>query len=230
MRTHRVLLTSVYITTVLAAGCASPIHILTPGIGTNVEPVPQVVANFTTNFNPAEAWGIYLDGNVITGFSPPPAPGVTSTAPIVFGFGTTGPGAYVGQHKIETNATCGMFCVYNSETVNFAPPQLLYNGTLMPSLGNVKQFVPTPVFVAVQFDRSVPITVTITETSPSLKIMKLGTSASTLRPVGTPLTVTIPPTSTKADFFIEGDSIGSYTLNFSGAGVTPGFGAGKVSP
>ena len=225
MVAHRFLVTCVVAVAVLATGCTSVIHIVTPGTGLSKEPVSQVQASFTVDFKPAEAWSITLDGVAITGFSPTPAPGVTSTAPLVLASSTP-----IAQHTIDTNATCGFFCVYPSDPpVKFTPPQLLYNTTLPPlSLINLKQFSAQLVFVGVQFDRSVPITVTITETS-SLQIVKLGLSPATLQPVGTPLTVTIPATSTKADFYIESDSIGKYTLSFTATGVTPGGGAGTVS-
>ena len=224
MVAHRFVTTCVGVIAVLATGCSPVIHITTPASGLSKEPVPQVQASFTVDFKPAEAWSITLDGVAITGWSPTPAPGGTSTAPLVYAFSSP-----IAQHTIDTNATCGFFCAYPSDPpVMFTPPQLLYNQTLPPlSAVDLKQFKVTAVFVAVQFDRSVPITVTITETS-GIQIVKLGLSASTLQPVGTPLTVTIPATSTKADFFIESDSIGKYVLNFTATGVTPGGGVGTV--
>ena len=222
MFTHRAWFQVGSIATILTAGCASPIHIVTPGAGMSLDPVPQVVVQFTNNFNPAEAWGIDLDGAAITGFSPAPAPLGTSTAPLVYSLTPW-------QHTIKTNATCGAFCVYNSEEVKFTPPKLFYNGTNVASARDLKQFQATAVFVGVQFDRSVPINVTVVETS-SPKRVKLGLSASSFLPAGTPLNVTIPATSTKGDFFIMGDSLGLYTLEFTAAGVTPGGGSGTVKP
>lgn len=205
-------------------GCASPIHILTPVNGVNQEPVQNITASFTADFKPTEAWDIYLDGTPITGFTPPPAPGVTSTAPLVWA-----PRTSITSHTIKTNATCGTFCVYNSETVTFTPPQLLYNGTTTPTTGDLKQFVTTAEFVGVQYSRSVPITVTIAETSPT-KLVQLGTSPGSLLPPGTPIKVIIPASTTKANFYVQGVSLGNYTLSITADGVVPTVGAGKVSP
>lgn len=223
MNTPRIAKAIVPLAALAAAGCASPIHIVTPTDGLGVEPQPQVVAQFNNNFKPTEAWGIYLDGVPITGFSPPPAPLGTSTAPLAFQFEP------YGKHTIQTNATCGTFCSYNSEEVTFYPPELFYNGTTASNTTNLQQFKPTPAFVGVQFDRSVPITVTVQETSSPPRV-KLGNSSGSFASAGTPITVTIPSSSTKGDFFILGDTIGTYQLAFSAAGVTPGGGFGNIAP
>jgi hypothetical protein len=210
-------------------GCASPIHVVKPDASpTDHEPVPQVVVQFSSSFNPAEAWGVYLDGNPLLGFSPAPAPGVTSSVPIGFAQASS-----PQTHEVSTNATCGTFCSYNSESVKFLPPTLIYDATdLTPAgAGNLKQFVDTHEFVAGQFSRSVPITVTVIETTPSKKVLIAATAAQLASAVpGNPLTVTIPFNDTKADFWIRGNSTGLYTLRFSAPGVVPDGGSGNVTP
>jgi hypothetical protein len=91
--------------------------------------------------------------------------------------------------------------------------------------------VDTHEFVAVQFSRSVPIAVTIVETTPSKKVRIAATEAQLASAVpGNPLTVTIPFNDTKADFWIGASSTGLYTLRFSAPRVVPGGGSGNITP
>src|SRR5712691_751597 len=101
--------------TVWAVGCkTSPVHIVSPWTGkpdqqifvTSKDPVPQIAVFFDSNFNTilanpsTQSWSVDLDGTALSGFSPAPASGVTSTVPLVFQ-----QSAY-GQHLIKTHATC----------------------------------------------------------------------------------------------------------------------------
>jgi hypothetical protein len=226
MFTHRASLHVALLAALITAGCASPIHIIKPDTNPNADPVPQVMVNFLSNFNPSLSWDVSLDGAVLSGFSPAPGPGVTSVVPVSWA-----QSSQLKSHTVTTHAICGTFCVYNSETVNFIPPHLFYNGTTSTPAGsgNLKQFQPTAKFVAVQTDRSVPINVTIVETG-SPKRVKLGLSPNSWLPAGTPLNVTIPATNTKADFFIVGDSTGTYILSFTATGVVPGAASGTITP
>src|SRR5690348_17736343 len=124
MFTSRLLLPSAFASLVVIAGCTSPVHIVDPTAGIENNPVPQVRVSFLSNFNPSEAWHVSLDGAFVTGFTPTPAPGVTSTAPLAYS-----PASYPSSHTLTTDATCGTLCSYNSETVAFSPPALIYNGT-----------------------------------------------------------------------------------------------------
>jgi len=207
----------------LTVGCAPVILITTPDRNHPDDPAPtQVVVNFTSNFKPAEPWYVDLDGTNLTGFSPAPTPGGTSSVPIVV--------TSAGQHKVTAQGTCGTFCSYNSDSVTFALPVLTYNSTVPPRVDrNLKQFQPASVFVGIQFFSSVPINVTIVETS-SPKRVKLATPTGVFQAPGAPLTVTIPAGTTKADFQIEGDVLGAYVLNFTAPGVVSGPGAGNVTP
>lgn len=224
MSTHRAWLQVAIIAAILTAGCTPRIHIVRPDAGKPYEPVPAVVATFESDFNPAEAWHIDLDGTNLTGFSPLPAPGGTSSTSIDVNT------LSVGFHTIKAQATCGTFCVYQSEEVTFLPPALRYNTTTYVSVPqNLKQFLAAPVWVGVQNFRSVPINVTIVETS-TPKRVKLASTSGAFQPPGTPITVTIPASNTRADFFIEGDVLGTYILSFTAPGVVSGGGSGNVAP
>lgn len=211
----------------LTVGCAPVITIVTPDRNHPYDPVPpQAVVTFTTNFKPAEAWYVDLDGTNLTGFSPAPTPGGTSSVPIVV--------AGVGPHKITAQGTCGTFCSYNSDSVSFTAPALTYNSTTYVRVDkNLKQFQPDTAYVGVQNYSSVPINVTIVETS-SPKHVKLADASGIFKLPGAPITVTIPATApgatTKADFHIVGDVVGTYVLGFTASGAVSGAGAGNVIP
>jgi hypothetical protein len=118
--------------------------------------------------------------------------------------------------------------VWDSEEVKFTPPHLVYNSTTSYSSNkDLQQFMPITVYVGVQNYRSVPIQVTIVETSPTKRV-KLASSANAFESPGNPITVTIPADTTKAEFQIVGDSQGFYTLGFTAPGVVPGEGKGQV--
>jgi hypothetical protein len=221
MFTNRAWLKVAVIAVILTAGCTPAVHIVKPEASKPYEPVPEVVVNFEAKFSPYWGWHIDLDGTNLTGFSPTPAPGGTSSRPIGI--------KDKGEHKITAYAVCGQFCVYNSEEVKFTPPFLVYNSTKNFSVKqDLAQFQPTTVYVGVQNYRSVPIQVTIVETSPTKRV-KLASSPGAFQSPGDPITVTIPADNTKADFFIEGDVLGSYTLSFTAPGVVPGTGQGYVN-
>ena len=220
----------------LTASCSSVIHIVSPVAGDNAEPITSITANFTVDFKPTEPWGIYLDGVLVSGFSPTPAPGVTSTAPIPLNKAPASPG-YFSQYTITTNATCGTFCAYPSETVAFNPPQLRYNATngAPTSNGTITQFSPTVVYVGVQYVRSVPIVVKVEETlnppyTATIPILSMGTSGASLQPPGVPIFVTIPAGDTRGQFFIKSSTLGNYMLKFTAAGASPDQGNGKIVP
>ena len=173
----------------LSSACTSPIHIIKPDAKNPYDPVTQAVVTFDTKFNPAEPWHVDLDGTDLTGFSPAPAPGGSSTV-----------------------------------------PQLVYNSTTYASTArDLKQFSAASVYVGVQNFRSVPITVTIMETSTPSRV-KLAVPGGPFQPPGSAITVTIPATTTKADFQVQGDVLGTYILGFSAPGVAAGTGSGKVQP
>jgi hypothetical protein len=206
----------------LAGGCTPAIHIIKPDRNNPFEPVTQAVVTFETKFNPGYGWSVDVDGANLTGFSPAPAPGGTSSVPLVIG----APAA----HKITASASCGTFCVYNSDVVDFTPPALIYNSTSYVRVDlNLRQFQQASAYVGVQNFRTVPINVTIVETS-FPKRVKLATPTGAFQPPGTPVTVTIPAANTKADFRLEGDVLGFYVLGFSAPGVSSGVGGGNVTP
>ena len=220
----------------LAASCSPVIHIVSPVKGDNAEPITSITANFTVDFKPTEPWGVYLDGALVGGFSPTPAPGVTSTAPIFLNKAPTSPG-YFSQYTITTNATCGTFCAYPSETVAFNPPQLRYNATngAPTANGNATQFSITPVYVGVQYVRSVPITVRVEEIlnppfTNTIPIVSIGATSASLQSPGIPVFVTIPAGDTRGQFFIKSSTLGNYMLKFTATGASPNQGSGKFVP
>ena len=155
---HRALFPAMIAAGLLAGGCTPAIHIIKPDRNNPFEPVTQAVVTFETKFNPGYGWSVDVDGANLGGFSPAPAPGGTSSVPLVVG----APGA----HKITASASCGTFCVYNSDVVDFTPPALIYNSTSYVRVDqNLKQFQPASAYVGVQNFRTVPINVTIVETS-----------------------------------------------------------------
>jgi|GEM_PF-1132261 len=226
----------VFIFSVYFAACSPVINIKPPIQGDNAEPVSSITAFFTADFKPTEPWGIYLDGVNVTGFSPAPAPGVTSTAPISLNKLPSSPG-YFASYQITTNATCGTFCAYPSQTVDFTPPQLRYNATngAPDSNGNVAQFSTTSVYVGVQYVRSVPIIVKVEEVlippfTGTLPIISIGATSASLQSPGTPIFVTIPAGDTRGQFFIKSATQGGYVLRFTAVGASPNQGSGKVVP
>lgn len=241
MFARSIIIASGLVCVVLVSGCATPIHILSPANGPSVDPVPQAVIKFDSKFDPGGfGWDVFLDGVALNhgAFLPTPAPNVTSTVPLPYplkDFGVQGGYAvWVADHKIETLATCGFFCAWKSESRTFTPPQLLYNGTVKPDLVILTQFATTPVYVGVQDPSlSKDLMVTIKEIhNPqdpnSPLVVQLGTSPASLLPAGNPITVTIPAGSTKADFYIRGESLAYYFLELSGPGATPSYGKGKI--
>ena len=222
MYTHRASFQVAVIAAILTTGCTPAILIVTPDRNNPNDPVTQAVVTFTPNFKPAEAWYVDLDGTNLAGFSPAPATGGTSSVPLVI----TG----AGSHTITAQGTCGTFCSYPSDSVTFTLPALIYNSTSYVRVDrDLKQFQPTPVFVGVQNFRSVPINVSIVETS-SPKHVKLALPLGAFQPPGNAITVTIPAGTTKADFQIQGDVLGTYVLGFTAPGVVSGPGAGRVNP
>jgi hypothetical protein len=227
----------------LMAGCSSPIHIVSPTNQTT-DPVTQVVASFNSTFVPTNAWSIDLEKgcaaawctgpksltlvtNLSAGFSPPPNASVTSTAALDVS-GLTRQQTYT----IQAAATCGFFCVYNPENVSFTPEALSYNSISFTSVVtnlSASATSPTSVYVGVQNYRSVPITVTIVETTEPHRV-RLGVSPGNMQNPGIPVTVTIPANDTKAPFYIEGNVLGLYTLQFTAPGVITGNGGGTVNP
>jgi hypothetical protein len=215
-----------FISLVWITGCTSPVHIASPTPGIKNDPVPQLQVSFLSNFNPSEPWHVSLDGVFVTGFTPAPAPGVTSTVPLVYQpIPSSG-----SAHTLTTDATCGTFCVYNAETVAFNPPLLIYNGTNVPSSPPTKQFTTVGTFIGVQNAPTVPITVTIVETTTPFPKLQLGLTPGSLKAPGTTLFVTIPAGSTQGTFFVNGQGLGNYQLQMTAAGATPGFGGGTVKP
>lgn len=219
-------------------GCASPIHIISPTATPANAPVTQIKVHFTDNFKPSEAWSISIDGTKIAGFSPTPAPGVTSFAPLPLAgghkvcCGTPDPGD-VGRYDIETNATCGFFCVYDSEKVTIVPLALIQGGPYWISGLNVIEFVPTLQTVRIQTPTTVAIQVTVKdETSPN-PILRLGLTSSSILPLGSPLVVTIPAGKDFMTFYTLSvipapPTYAPYHLTFKATGVTPGYGVGNV--
>lgn len=211
----------------LTAGCGPAILIVTPDRNHPYDPVPpQAVVSFTANFKPAEPWYVDLDGTNLAGFSPAPTTGGTSSVPI----SVTG----VGPHKITAQGTCGTFCSYPSDSVTFTPPALTFNSTSYVRVDkNLKQFQPDSAYVGIQNYSSVPINVNVVETS-FPRHVKLADGTGVFKAPGAPITVTIPSSApgatTKADFHIEGDVLGAYTLSFTAAGTVSGVGAGNVVP
>ena len=210
----------------MTAGCFPVIKIVAPPNNSS-DPAPStVVVNFTTDFKPAEPWYVDLDGTNITAFSPSPSPGGSSSAPISV--------SGVGPHKITAQGTCGTFCSYPSDSVTFTVPQLTYNSTTYVRVDkNLKQFQPDTAYVGVQNYSTVPITVTIVETSTPHHV-KLAETPGAYKAPGAPITVKIPATApgatTKVDFYLEGDVLGAYVLSFTAAGVVSGVGGGNVVP
>ena len=212
----------------LAAGCASPpVHIVTPPVANANDPVPRVVVRFDSTFNPANSWGIILDDQIVTGFTPAAKPGGTSSAPLIYGFGPDN--FHANNHELRTTASCGGFCTYATESVTFVPPQLLFNGTAVRRDLDVTQFADKSASVDVQFSRTVPIAVRVQELG-SPPLLKMRAPGGAFVAPGAPLFLTIPASDTKADFVIQGQSLGTYVLEFSGAGVGTGRGAGVVKP
>ncbi len=222
MSTHRVFAASAVVVAVLAAGCAPVILITKPDRNKPNDPVDAVTVDFTSNFVPTEAWYVNLDGSNLGGFSPAAGPGKTSSVPVSI---TT-----AGAHTVTAQGTCGAFCSYQSDEVSFTPPALMYNSiSYANGSQNLKQFQSANVFVGVQNFRSIPISVTIVETT-TPKHVKLAPAGGAFLPPGAPLTLTIGAATTKADFVIEGDVLGPYQLRFTSPGSVEGFGAGTVSP
>jgi hypothetical protein len=211
------------VVTVLAAGCQPVILIAKPDRNNPGDPVTSVVVNFTSNFKPAEPWYVDLDGTNLTGFSPAPVPGGTSSVPVTI---TTCP-----AHKVTAQGTCGTFCSYQSDTVSFTVPAFMYNSiTCANGFQNLKVFQPANVFVGIQNYPSSPITITVQETTLPRHV-KLATSTGPFQNPGNPITLTIGAPNTKADFRIEGDVLGNYALQFtSGPGTIAGVGGGTISP
>jgi hypothetical protein len=213
--------------TLLTAGCAPAIRIVTPDRNHPYDPVPpKAVVNLTPNFKPAEPWYVDLDGTNLTGFSPAPTPGGTSSVPL----SVTG----AGPHTITAQGTCGTFCAYPSDSVTFTPPALTYNSTTYVRVDkNLKQFQADNAYVGIQNYSSVPINVTIVETS-FPRHVKLADGSGIFKLPGQAITVPIlasaPGATTKADFHIEGDVPGPYTLSFTAPGTVSGIGAGNVVP
>lgn len=212
--------------TVLLAGCVSPIHIIRPISGANVDPVTKVQAHFDGNFVPSQPWGVFLNGAPISGFVPPPVPNVTSEAPLLLNLNSIG-------GTITTHSTCVGTCGYPDETVNFTIPHFEYNDNFTSPARDITRFSPTNVFVAVQFPPNVSIAVTISEDSGGdPKKLRFGNSIGSLQGVGVPLAVTIPGgISSKVDFAIEcvGGGPSTYVIRFTapGGGVGNGAGSGK---
>lgn len=216
--------------------CSPAIHITSPVQGDNAEPITFITANFSADFKPTEPWGVYLDGVPVTGFSPIPAPNVASKAPITINKMPAG-GGFFSQYTITTNATCGTFCAYPSETVAFNPPSLRYNATngAPTATGVVSQFSVNTVYVGVQYVRSVPITVRVEEVlSPpftsTIPIVSIGATSSSLQSPGAAVFVTIPAGDTRGQFFIRSGTLGNYLLKFSAAGASPNQASGKFVP
>src|SRR6476661_3932748 len=134
-------------------GCAPVIHIVKPETANPYDPEPQVVVSFTSNFNPSNPWYVDMDGVNITGLTPTPAPGVTSTAPLGF--------PSFSSHTIHAQGTCGTFCAYPTETVTFTPPVIYFNGTNANGSGHLNQTVLTTEFVGITNYSSVPVTISI---------------------------------------------------------------------
>jgi hypothetical protein len=204
---------------ILMTGCPPGIVIVKPDRNNPYDPVTHAVVKYDPKFN---SGGVELDGAALGGFSPAPAAGGTSSTPLVI---TT-----TGGHQIESFSSCGGVCLLANDKVAFTPPALIYNSTSYTRVDkNLKQFQPATVFVGVQNFRSVPINVTIVETS-SPKRVKLAPPGGTFQQPGSPITVTIPAASTKADFQIQGDVLGVYVLGFTAPGVVSGPGSGSVMP
>ncbi len=226
MLTRHALVAFVVALAFLAAGCQPVILIAKPDRSppsdpkVQFDPVSNVVVNFTSNFKPTEAWYVSLDSTNLSGFSPAPVPGGTSSVPITI---TT-----AGSHKVTAQGTCGTFCSYQSDEVSFTPPALMYNSISYVSVPqNVSRFTPSSVYVGVQNFRTVPLTVTIVETSFPNHV-KLARVGGAFAAPGDPITVTIPASTTKADFVIQGDVVGTYVLKFTSPGTVQGGGSGNV--
>ncbi len=121
--------------------------------------------------------------------------------------------------------------MYNADEVKFTPPALMYNSASYANGSqNLRQNVPVDVFVGVQNFRTVPINVTIVETTFPLHVRLAPAGSSAFLAPGAPLTVTIPASDTRANFRIEGFVLGTYNLRFTSPGTVQGFGAGSISP
>jgi hypothetical protein len=219
------------------SGCASSIHIISPKPVQYAEPVPQAVLSFDNRFYPQYGWWVTLDGVTLdpASFSPAPAPNVTSTVPLPYTMQDTPPGNYLQQHNLVTHSNCGQFCVFNSESSLFAPPQLLFNASPIPQLGNYVVGSLGAASVHVQSAASKDIAVKVTEIPESNQLLnnpmlKLGATSNSLQNPGVPLTVTIPKGETSVVFWIEGQVVGYYALDFRGSGVSVGWGTGAICP
>jgi hypothetical protein len=210
------------VTALILAGCTSPIHIITPVQGDNVDPV-SVKVNFLSKFDPSQSWSVSLDGQKLSGFTPTPAPGATSVVPVNF------PQGWKGEHVVKTHAVCGFFCVWDSEEVHFSPPHLRWNSTTNSVASKLVQFQGQAAWAGVQYAPTVPINVTIQETTSPPKV-SVGLTSNAMSPPGTPLVVTIPAGSTKGDFFLRAQSSGLFTFLLSAPGVTPEEVQGSTAP
>ena len=206
---------------VLLGGCAPVIHIVKPEAANPYDPVPQLVVNFTSSFNPGYPWYVDMDGTNITGFTPAPAPGVTSTAPLAF--------PVYSSHTIHAQGTCGTFCSYPSESVTFRPPELFYNSTTGSTTTALKQTVESTEYIGIGDYSSVPVTIDVVETTVPKRV-RLANVGGPLQPPGGKITLTIAPGDTKTNFQIRGDVLGGYTLRFTTPGTPGGGGNGTVIP
>jgi hypothetical protein len=215
-------------------GCASPMHIISPTAGAQSDPVTHVTVQFKGNFHTAATWSVNLNnGAAVSGFSPIPADGVTSTAPIDVTHGFKEAGTCDAHHDVlSTSATCGFFCVLPGETVDFMPPQLQDSPTksLCETGGNVVEFATTAKAVYVVKAPSVPIHVTITDISKSHVYFQLGSSPANLLPPGAPLTVTIPAGGLSAPYFVKSVvAAAPYPAEFSLQFTAPGCSTGETN-
>lgn len=216
-------------------GCTTPIHIVYPTAGAQADPVTHVTVQFKGNFHAADTWSVNLNnGAAVSGFSPAPADNVTSKAPIDATHGFKEGGTCDTHHNVlSSSATCGFFCVFPGETVDFMPPQLQDNPGLCEAGGSVVQFVTTAKAVYVQKAPSVPIQVTITDTSRSHVYFQLGNSPANLLPAGVPLTVTIPAGQTSAPYFVKSvvaaaPSPAEFNVQFTAPGCSTGVTNGLI--
>jgi hypothetical protein len=147
------------------------------------------------------------------GASRSPAPAPNRAAPgqapaAVCGFG------YPHSQILQAWATCGFFCVFPMQTVEFVPPRIVFLSSIVGKYQVIdghefKLNVPSEWFVVVpcgpelssSCDRPNPINVKLTPTGPFVSLNG--------QPSGQPITVMIPAQSLGASFSIKALQVGN---------------------
>jgi|SRR5215467_5895084 len=208
----------------IVSGCTTVLKITEPADEWFQDCLPRFAVNFGPTFT--GNFRADIDGLDWTApFTPAPAPGGTSTAPVPpLGGGTpiTSPGPFPGttvnsgyfRHKLSVSAdgtlAPGDLFLINSGSHTFVPPPL--SGS--PNPLNLREEVPVQAFVLLPVAPLSPLTVAV---SPSSRGVSLDN-----QPAGQPIQVTIPTNDRRASFTVRGISRGQFWLVFSGAGCQTG--------